>query len=374
MRLFITCRIANLLEKKHGLCYAMWYPIRCKTINVILENKDEVMSIVRHERISKLVTAAGGLVSGTMIGIGLLFAIPSLGVSLGLSAVGGVVGTLSAGTSLISYFTSIVKTNNLLRKAQQFVRLDQQFSNQLNAAAAKYSKALETYKEGAAWVLFEGGLQAASTVVVAVTVPLDVTQLVYNCYLLHKSFDSNTTIQCLIKQFEAFLKGQLYICHLVSCFHQLGFFHVTNTTDAYDGESSVTEYGYKVIVPPSASQDKPAATVSTASQDKPTVTVSTILSGPFNVPDGAVLVSAVYDIMIDENFKGSVTIEIEHCVDVLDESIAGKMFFAIARADLTKKSFEICPIDGGTFPKSSTYGSIKLKENCLLCVLVKDPM
>ena len=133
---------------------------------------------------------------------------------------------------------------------------------------------------------------------------------------------------------------------------------------AYDGNNSFPEYGYKVILPPTC----------TAPRGKPDVTVSTILSGPFNVPDGAVLVSAVYDIMIDENFKKSITVEIEHCVDVLDESIAGKMSFAIAKADLTKKSFEICRIDGGTFPNNSTYGSIKLKESCLLCVLVKDPL
>ena len=240
MRLFITCRIANLLEKKHSLCYAMWYPIRCKTINVILENKDEVMSIVRSERIGKLVTAAGSIVSGTMIGIGILFAAFTMGASLELSAYGGVVGTLSAGASLISYLTSSVKTNRRLEKAQQFVRFDQQFSNQLNAAAVQYSEALETYKEGTfvssirvvvgavsvAQVLAEEGaeiaLRAASTVVVVVTVPLDVAHFVYNCYLLNKSSqdetgqsDSNTTIQCLIKHFEASLKGQLYIFHLL---------------------------------------------------------------------------------------------------------------------------------------------------------------
>ena len=113
---------------------------------------------------------------------------------------------------------------------------------------------------------------------------------------------------------------------------------------------------------------------STAPQNNPAVTVSTILSGPFDMPEGAVLVSAVYDIMIDENFKESITVEIEHCVDVLDKSIAEKMSFATAKANLAKKSFEICPIDGGTFPNISTYGSIKVKESCLLCVLVKDPL
>ena len=216
----------------------MWYPIRCKTINVILENIDEVMRIVRYERIGKVVTAAGGLAGGTMIGIGLIFAIPTMGISLGLSATGAAVSGLSAGSSLISSLASKVKTNNRLKKAQQFVRFDQQFSNQLNAAAVQYSEALETCKEGtfissmkvfagaisAARILLEEGgeiaLRGASKVVVAVTVPLDVAQLVYNCYLLHKSSkdetgqsDSNTTIQCLVKQFEASLKGQLYICH-----------------------------------------------------------------------------------------------------------------------------------------------------------------
>ena len=215
----------------------MWYPIRCKAIDVILENKDEVMSIVRHERKNKLATAAGGLAGGSLIGIGLLFAFPTAGVSLAMSAAGGAVSAVSAGSSLISYLTSKVKINNRLKKAQQFVRFDQQFSNQLNAAAVQYSEALETFNEetfvsmrvftvviSAARILLEEGgeiaLRGASKVVVAVTVPLDVAQLVYNCYLLHKSSkdetgqsDSNTTIQCLIKQFEAYLKGQLYIFH-----------------------------------------------------------------------------------------------------------------------------------------------------------------
>ena len=218
----------------------MWYPIRCKTIDVILENKDEVMSIVRYERISKLVTAAGGLVGGSLIGIGLLFSVPTMGISMGLTTIGGVVSGVSAGSSLISFIASKVTTNNRLKKAQQFVRFDQQFSNQLNAAAAQYSEALETYKEGtfisgakavvgavsaARGLVEEGGeiaLRTASGVLVAVTVPLDIAQFAYNCYLLHRSsqdetgqFDSNTTIQCLIKQFEASLKGDNN-CHILS--------------------------------------------------------------------------------------------------------------------------------------------------------------
>ena len=228
----------------------MWYPIRCKTIDVVLENKDEVMSIVCNERISKVATAAGGLVGGGMIGMGLFLAAPTWGASLALSAIGGLVSALSAGTSLTSFIISQVKANSRLKNVQQFVKFDQQFSNQLNDAVAKYSKALEAYKKGrlrsisgmsmvagaigAARGLVEEGseiaLRAAGKVLVVVTVPFDLVQLLYNCYLLYKSSqdetgqsDSNTTIQCFMKQFEASLKGQLYICHLVSCFYQIRF-------------------------------------------------------------------------------------------------------------------------------------------------------
>ena len=266
----------------------MWYPIRRKTIDVILENKDEVMSIVRHERISKVTTAAMGLVGGGMIGIGFLFAAPTAGVSLAMSAAGGVVSTLSAGSSLISYLASKIKANSRLKKAQQFVKFDQQFSNHVNAAAAKYGEALETFKEGtfsgakvvavavgavsaARGLVEEGGeiaLRAAGGVLVAVTVPLDIAQFAYNYYQLRKSSndetgqsDSDTTIQCLIKQFEVSLKGQ-YVVLSVALIKILGFFHVTKTTPhAYGKINNFPNYGYEVILPPTAPQNKPDVTV-----------------------------------------------------------------------------------------------------------------
>ena len=83
------------------------------------------MSIVRYERISKLVTAAGGLAGGSLIGIGLFFAIPTMGVSLALSAAGGAVSSLSVHSSLISSLALKIKANSHLKKAQQFVKFDQ---------------------------------------------------------------------------------------------------------------------------------------------------------------------------------------------------------------------------------------------------------
>ena len=147
-----------------------------------------------------------------------------------------------------------------------------------------------------------------------------------------------------------------YVCYL-------GFFHVIDTSEHREsGDIINKEYGYKVVIPKFTPQEKSP------------VTVSTILSGPFTLPEGAVLVSAVYDILIDKSLKDPVTIDIQHCVDVLDESVIGKISFAIAKADLTKKAFVVQRISGGTFTSGSAYGSITVKESCLLCVVTTESL
>ncbi|XP_019856616.1 PREDICTED: uncharacterized protein LOC109585108 isoform X2 [Amphimedon queenslandica] len=370
----------QLLEKKHRLCYVMWYPIRCKTIEVLLENKDEVMKIVSYERIGKIGASVAGIGGGALIGVGLFLAIPTCGISLSLAAIGGVVSGIGAGTNLISSITSIVTSNKRLKNAQFFVTFDRQFSNQLNTIAAKHAESLETFEEGtvycgvkavasaisaagvigAARVVIEEGselaLKAAGSSLVAVTIPLDLWVLIYNSYLLHNAAqdetgqtDSNSTIKKLIEQFGDSLKG---------------FFHVIDASEYRESGAIIDKErcGYKVSIPRFAPQEAAS------------VTVSTILSGAFNLPKGAVLVSAVYDILIDKSLKDPVTIDIEHCVDVLDESVIGKLSFAIAKADVTKKAFEVQCITGGTFTRDSAYGSITVKESCLLCVVTTEPL
>uniref|UniRef100_A0A1X7TGQ1 Caspase family p20 domain-containing protein n=1 Tax=Amphimedon queenslandica TaxID=400682 RepID=A0A1X7TGQ1_AMPQE len=343
----------QLLERKHRLFYVMWYSVRCKTIEVLLENKDEVMKIVRYERISKIGSSAAGIIGGTMIGVGLLFAFPTYGLSLNVAAIGGVVSGIGAGTNLISSIASKVASNKRLKNAQFFVTFDRQFSNQLNTVVAKYAESLETIQGGT----FYSEVKAfTSSLLVAVTISLDVSVLIHNSYQLHKAAqdetgqaDSNSTIQKLIEQFGDSLKG---------------FFHVFDVSQYRKDGAVISKEtcGYKVVIPRFTLQEKPP------------VTVSTILSGPFNLPEGSVLVSAVYDILIDKSLKDPVNIDIEHCVDVLDESVTEKMSFAIATAGLTTKAFEVEYIPGGTFTRGSAYGSITVKESCLLCVLATKPL
>ena len=104
------------------------------------------------------------------------------------------------------------------------------------------------------------------------------------------------------------------------------------------------------------------------------ITISTIVSGPFHLPEGSILASAVYDVMIDKVLKTPITIKIEHCVDVSDESVAEKLSFATAVPDLTEKAFKLEITTGGTFINKHKFGSITVCESCLLCVLITEPL
>ena len=68
------------------------------------------------------------------------------------------------------------------------------------------------------------------------------------------------------------------------------------------------------------------------------MSVSTIFSGPFNFPEGYTLVSAVYNVVMPDGVQKPFKIELEHCINVSNESVASKMCFALATINLEKKS------------------------------------
>ena len=117
-------------------------------------------------------------------------------------------------------------------------------------------------------------------------------------------------------------------------------------------------------------------TVPALTEEQSTIHVHTILSGPFILPDGYTIVSAIYDISLPEKLpsKLNVTVKLEHCVDLNNEITASKMCFATAAVDLEKKVFVFNCIDGGTFPIGETYASLEISSSCLICVLYKESM
>ena len=119
--------------------------------------------------------------------------------------------------------------------------------------------------------------------------------------------------------------------------------------------------GYEMIVP-------------VPTEEKSTINVRTIFCGPFVLPDGYTIVSALYDIVLPENLPQPVTIKLEHCIDLNDRITASKMCFAAATVDLERKVFVFDCIEGGDFPIGETYASLKISHSCLVCVLYSGSM
>ncbi|XP_019861485.1 PREDICTED: uncharacterized protein LOC109589955, partial [Amphimedon queenslandica] len=390
-------------KKQLEIYRSMWHPIRSKTISAISENKDKVLSIVRSERIARIATSSVSLVlGGGMVVLGLALIPFTLGASVALSVAGGAVGAGAALGGVGAFIARNILENKQLKSAQEHIRLDQQLSISINEIAEKYSIAMvkctqsALSSEGMVGSFAAGGAQgianlsrigmgiavglesAAETgaialrtgarvagaalagVSLAVTVPLDVGMIVYHSFNIHKSLkdktgksDPSQVVQWLIKQIEDMLKGTCITIELQKHSIEGGIESTIESTD----------YGYELIVP-------------ALTEEKSTINVRTIFCGPFTLPDGCTIVSAIYDIALPEELPPDfyTTIKLEHCVDLKDDITASKMCFATAAVDLEKKVFAFNCINGGIFPIGETYASLEISKSCLICVLYKGSM
>lgn len=110
-------------------------------------------------------------------------------------------------------------------------------------------------------------------------------------------------------------------------------------------------------------------------KNKFALTVSTILSGPFTFPAGTTLVSAIYDMKIDKELKEPFSMEIEHCVEVLEVHMS-KLKLASAAVDFNKKSFVFtCVKNIDLFDRlNGSRKAFKTKESCIVCLLHEGPI
>ena len=91
------------------------------------------------------------------------------------------------------------------------------------------------------------------------------------------------------------------------------------------------------------------------------VAVTALVSGSFKVPKGTVLVSAVYAISVSKPLLKSLTIELQHCVDLRNTGQTGRLKFV--RGPL-KSPYQLSPVEGGVFRIRNRYGSIERDEFC----------
>ena len=123
----------KFLLKQLEVLYPLWYPIRNQMIEELASNKDELMSIVRTERIARIAASSASIaLGGGLVVAGIALAPFTFGASIGLSVAGGVVGGLASLGGIGAFIASKVTSNKHLKKAQEHISLDQQLSLQIN--------------------------------------------------------------------------------------------------------------------------------------------------------------------------------------------------------------------------------------------------
>ena len=92
-----------------------------------------------------------------------------------------------------------------------------------------------------------------------------------------------------------------------------------------------------------------------------TVTSLDISSGNYVLPDGAELVSAVYQISVGEALPSPVDVEIQHCVRLSNSDEALSMTFVRSESE-QGPPYHFTVIDGGQFEPNTRYGKIELSR------------
>ncbi|XP_019857049.1 PREDICTED: uncharacterized protein LOC109585407 [Amphimedon queenslandica] len=387
--LFIKQAASEMNEKQvHDLLCSMWRPIRCSTINELMKIKDEVVSVVLKERATKITTTTSGLaIGGSMMMVGLILTPFTFGASLGLTAAGaGVsIATTISGTAASAISTAM--ENKKLKLAQEHIMFDTQLSLAINEFKMKVKKNSDKKVALAVAVgthLFsnfghigvrvvtagvEAGINAGSTALraggavaggasLAVTLPIDIGFIAHYGYQLWQlkkdksgKSDKNEVIQWLFGQVEELLKRTSDVIDTTR--HQI--------KDEQRLVHSNLSVGYSIEVP-------------LTTKDESSIIVRTIFSGPFKLPEGYTLVSAIYDVTIEKELKEPVTIYLQHCVRVNNQLLQKKMHFARATINFEAKMFDFEVVEDGTFLTGENRGSLKImpKKDCLnyiLCVL-----
>ena len=98
------------------------------------------------------------------------------------------------------------------------------------------------------------------------------------------------------------------------------------------------------------------------------VAVTALVSGNFKVPKGTVLVSAVYAISVSKPLLKSLTIELQHCVDLRNTGQTSCLKFV--RGPL-KSPYQLSPVEGGVFRIRNRYGSIERDEFCAVGIVAE---
>ena len=86
------------------------------------------------------------------------------------------------------------------------------------------------------------------------------------------------------------------------------------------------------------------------------------LAGQFELPVGVQLVSPVYWLCCRQKFEHPVTLEMQHCAVIRNQTECSSLQFVAAKCSQEVLPYLFKPLQHGTFSRHSSFGSIELKQ------------
>ena len=100
------------------------------------------------------------------------------------------------------------------------------------------------------------------------------------------------------------------------------------------------------------------------------VTVKGLWGGQFVFPEGTQLISSVTSVSltVPSPLNKPVTVQLMHCASITDQSQSKYLSFVVSHSVQPPFVFEL--LQGGDFPIGSQYGTIQLKEFCVIGIVL----
>ena len=93
-----------------------------------------------------------------------------------------------------------------------------------------------------------------------------------------------------------------------------------------------------------------------------TMTIQASLSGQYQLPDDAELVSGVYWVAFPRRFSQPVTLELQHCAYLEHPEDVSSLFFVRAKCSQKNLPYQFQALPGGAFSTNTRYGAIELRH------------
>ena len=248
---FFNCRDKiHQQEKQLKYCHSMLHAVRHHTTDTLLFHKDDIVEVINKIRMAHI-----GSMAASIVGVGAGVGLTLFGTALTPVTFGGSVALVAAGTCLSVVgsagilggvsMTAInaINCNELLKKAQDVVYFDQQFSLNVLALSEAYKEAIVSYQVkdainskrcgfGVSLNMGEGKkklepklngedkkqilISAGASAFGGLVMPLGIYDIAQNGYQYFKSkkdksgkSDKNVLAKWIIREIERALKGSL---------------------------------------------------------------------------------------------------------------------------------------------------------------------